>query len=80
MKDEPETLNQLARRTLLPALLTHQEAAELLRLTPRQVLRPASRGELPSVVFPNRETRFDAADLSRFIELHKRPAAEGGAK
>jgi excisionase family DNA binding protein len=57
-------------------LLTQSEAAEFLQLTPRQVLRLANRGELPRVVFPNKETRFDAADLSRFIESHKRPATE----
>jgi excisionase family DNA binding protein len=57
-------------------LLTDSEAAEVLRLTPRQVLRLANRGELPSIAFPNREVRFDRADLSRFIESHKRPATE----
>jgi hypothetical protein len=51
-------------------LLTEFEAADLLQLTPRQVLRLANRGELPRVVFPNGEVRFDEADLSRFIESH----------
>ncbi len=59
-------------------LLTQSEAADFLQLTPRQVLRLANRGELPRVVFPNKEIRFDVADLSQFIESHKRPAAEGG--
>ena len=53
-------------------------AADFLGLTPRQVLRLANRDELPRVVFPNGETRFDPADLSRFIESLKRPVAEGG--
>jgi excisionase family DNA binding protein len=59
-------------------LLTQSEAADFLQLTPRQVLRLASRGELPRVVFPNREVRFDYADLERFVESRKRPVAEGG--
>ncbi len=59
-------------------LLNEIEAADILGLTPRQVLRLANRGELPRVVFPNKEVRFDSADLSRFVESHKRPAAEGG--
>ncbi len=62
-------------------LLTDIETADLLRLTPRQVIRLANRGELPSVIFPNRELRFDRADLERFVEAHKRPATgEGGAQ
>jgi excisionase family DNA binding protein len=59
-------------------LLTQSEAADFLQLTPRQILRLANRGELPRVVFPNREVRFDQADLSRFVESHKRPVAERG--
>ena len=61
-------------------LLTQSEAADFLQLTPRQVLRLANRGELPRVVFPNREVRFDQADLSRFIESRKQPATEGGKR
>jgi excisionase family DNA binding protein len=61
-------------------LLTQSEAADFLQLTPRQVLRLANRGELPRVVFPNKEIRFDQADLTTFVESHKRPAAQGGAK
>ena len=45
-------------------LLTQSEAADILGLTPRQVLRLANRGELPRVVFPNSEIRFDPDDLS----------------
>ena len=57
-------------------LLTESEAADFLSLTPRQVLRLASRGELPRVVFPNKEIRFDQADLARFVDSRKQP--EGG--
>lgn len=59
-------------------LLTHSEAADFLQLTPRQVLRLANRGELPRVIFPNREVRFDQADLAAFVESHKRPVAAEG--
>ena len=62
----------------MAALLTDVEAAAVLNLTPRQVLRLASRGELPSVRFPNGEVRFDVDDLRRFVESHKRPATQGG--
>jgi excisionase family DNA binding protein len=55
-------------------LLTQVEAADFLSLTPRQVLRLANRGELPRIIFPNREVRFDQADLSRFVESYKREA------
>jgi excisionase family DNA binding protein len=53
-------------------LLTDSEAAAVLSLTSRQVLRLANRGELPSVRLPNRQVRFDPRDLSRFIENCKR--------
>ena len=60
-------------------LLTQSEAADFLQLTPRQVLRLANRGEIPRVVFPNREVRFDQADLSQFVDSHKRTVTEGRA-
>ena len=58
-------------------LLTQFEAADFLGLTPRQVLRLANRDELPRVVFPNGEIRFVLADLSQFVESHKRPVVDG---
>ncbi len=57
-------------------LLTKHEAAEALRLTPGQVARLASRGELPTVVMPNREVRFDPSDISAWVNSRKRPLAE----
>jgi len=59
-------------------LLTDTEIADLLRLTPRQVLRLANRGELPSVRLPNDEVRFDPEDVQLWVESHKRPMPEGG--
>lgn len=61
-------------------LLTDSEAAELLRLTPRQVARLAKRGELPSVELPGNEIRFDADDLRRWVDSHKRPATGGAPR
>jgi excisionase family DNA binding protein len=63
----------------MTTLLTDNEAADVLKLTPRQVVRLASRGELPSVRFPNGEVRFDAGDLQAWVESHKRPANGQGA-
>ena len=55
-------------------LLTDSEAAELLRLTSRQVAKLARRGELPSVHLPGGEIRFDPDDLRQWVETLKRPA------
>jgi excisionase family DNA binding protein len=54
-------------------LLTDSEASELLRLTPRQVLRLAKRGEIPAVHLPGGEIRFDPDDISRWVQAQKRP-------
>jgi excisionase family DNA binding protein len=61
-------------------LLTDSEAAEILRLTPRQVARLARRGELPSVQLPGNEVRFDPDDIRRWVETRKRPLPQGGAQ
>ena len=58
-------------------LLTQSEAADFLGLTPRQVLRLAGRGELPRVVFPNREVRFLERDLADFIDQQRVPVVHG---
>jgi excisionase family DNA binding protein len=62
-------------------LLTDVEAAELLRLTPRQVSRLARRGELPSVNLPGGGIRFDPDDIRQWVETRKRPAnGKGGER
>ena len=55
-------------------LLTDSEAADILRMTPRQVARLAKRGELPSINLPGGEIRFDLDDLWAWDEFHKRRA------
>jgi excisionase family DNA binding protein len=61
-------------------LITDSEAAEILRLTPRQVARLAKKGILPSVKLPGDEVRFDPDDLRRWVESLKQPATAGGEK
>jgi len=58
-------------------LLTTDEAAEILRLTPRQVSRLANAGRVPTVCLPGNEIRIDEGDLWRWIEEHKQPTSEG---
>jgi excisionase family DNA binding protein len=60
-------------------LLTDSEAADVLRLTARQVARLAKRGDLPSVELPGGERRFDLDDLRAWVESLKRPATAGEA-
>ena len=59
-------------------LITDSEAAEILRLTPRQVAKLAKKGILPSVNLPGNEVRFDQDDLRRWVESLKQPAAVEG--
>ena len=58
-------------------LLTASEAADVVRLTPRQVDRLARRGKLPAVRLPGDEIRFDEADLWTWIDAHRQPQTEG---
>mgnify|MGYP001006670426 CR=1 FL=1 len=59
-------------------LLFDSEAAELLRLTSRQVAKLAKRGELPHVVLPGGEVRYDPDDLAKWVAARKRPGGEIG--
>ena len=63
----------------MATLLNESQVADLLGLTPRQVLRLAKRGELPSLNLPGGETRFDVDDLRHWVESLKRPATVLGA-
>ena len=58
----------------MTALLDEFDMAELLKLTPRQVVRLAKRGELPSVNLPGGEIRFDPDDIRQWVESRKRPS------
>ena len=52
----------------LPQLLTVEDVAAWLRLSPRAVQRLAQSGELPAVRIDGRRYRFPAADLARWLE------------
>ena len=59
-------------------LLDVLDAATMLSMSTRQVRALVRAGELPHVVFPNGEIRFDPADLSQCVESMKRPVADMG--
>jgi hypothetical protein len=61
-------------------LLNPADAAAVLMLTPAQVRTLVRKRQLSHVALPNGEIRFDPTDLARFVEAHKQPAGEGGAK
>jgi len=61
---------------MIQLLITDSQAAELLALTPRQVMWFASRGLLPSVVMPNKDRRYDPNDLRRWVASKKTNASD----
>jgi excisionase family DNA binding protein len=52
-------------------LLTTDEAAEVLRMTTNRLSRLVRRGEVPHVLLPGDEVRFDERDLSAWVESRK---------
>ena len=64
----------------MTTLLTRDEAADILKLSPQQVLRLANKGQLPSVRLPNKEVRFDPDDIRQWVETLKQPATAGGTR
>ena len=69
-------------------LLTVDEVAEILRVSPSTVYRRIQAGELPAVKLGHRQVRIKQEDLDAYIEAHRiepdrRPASEdekGGAR
>ena len=57
--------------TSCPQLLTPMEAADILRLPTRQVVKLAKAGTIPRVLLPGEEIRFDETDLRTWIEARK---------
>lgn len=55
---------------MLVEILTPNEVAELLRLSPNRVLLLARRGEIPSLVIDGR-VRFDAGEIEDWIKLKR---------
>ena len=61
-------------------LLDADDAAKILLLSTRRVRTLVRDGQLPHVVLPGGEIRFDPVDITRFVESLKRPAVNGGAE
>lgn len=59
-------------------LLSIHDVERILRLTPRQISGLVKRGEIPHVVLPGDEVRFDPDDLRAWIEAHKAGCPEVG--
>ena len=58
----------------MPAIvLTVDEAAEILRMTPRRLTRMANRGDVPRVDLGDGELRFDRGDLEAWAASRKQP-------
>ena len=61
---------------MIRLLYTDSEVSEMLALTPRQVASLSKRHGLPSLRLPNKEVRYDAADVARWVESLKQPDQE----
>ena len=63
------------------AILIHDfEAAELVRMTTRRLVRLAKQGKAPCVMLPDGEVRFRESDLRAWVDEHRQPpVAAGGA-
>jgi hypothetical protein len=63
----------------LPFMLTASEVGSWLFLTTRDVIRMARRGDIPAVVLPDGDIRFDREALLAWVAgLPRRP--EGGRR
>lgn len=52
-------------------LLTVEEVAEILRVSPTTVYRRIQAGELPYIKLGHRQVRIKPADLEAYIEAHR---------
>lgn len=55
---------------LVPELLTAEEVAERLEVTPRYVLRLAREGRLPRVKLSHKCVRFRPDDVRAYVHAH----------
>ncbi len=74
--DGGQAFPQLNSTGMTSHLLTNFEASEVLSITSHQVSRLARRGELPYVLLPNNEVRFDLDDIREWVGSCKRPEKE----
>ena len=63
-----------------PLLINAHEAGRLLQMLTARVVRLAKHGELPCVVLPDGEYRFQVSDLEVWVAEHRRStdAKSGG--
>jgi hypothetical protein len=61
----------------MTTLLDEFDTAEMLKLTPRQVICLAKRGDLPAVHLPGNQIRFDPVDIARWVESRKSSESRG---
>jgi len=52
-------------------LLSDDEAAKVLRMLPSRLKRLARAGQVPHILLPDGEIRFDAGDLAAWIQHHR---------
>jgi len=57
-------------------LLTVDEVAEILRVSPSSVYRRIQAGELPAVKLGHRQVRIKQEDLDAYIEAHRITSTE----
>lgn len=58
----------------LTHLLTDVEAARVLRMSTRQLVKLATAGVVPSIDLGDGELRFDQEDLRAFVDQHRKSA------
>jgi hypothetical protein len=56
------------------AILHDFEAARLVKMTTRRLVRLAKAGKAPSVRLPDGEIRFRESDLLEWVDRHCQPA------
>ena len=59
-------------------LLTAEQLADRLGVSPRTIIRWAIRGLIPEIRLSSRLRRFDYREVIDFLRAHNRGPAEGG--